>query len=179
MAELHNFKFDNMTRLGEDHCGLSERDIQNTKYGNYFTQNYFSHLCGDRKLVDMATSQPNVFFKDGVGDCNIGDETTLRGQGDVKHPGRIMLVERPYLSVPYLGKGSSKPDIESMLLMGTVSTLKKDAKVLTEKGLGNEKVDLVPSLQKTIQNPSNLVEGEALDGWIRGGLPTRDLTRSV
>ena len=49
--------------------------------------------------------------------------------------------------------------------------LLKKTPTLTEKGLGNEKVELVPSLRKTIQNPSNLVEGEALDGWIRGGLP--------
>ncbi len=178
MAQFSDFKFNNMTGLSEDTCGISERDIQNNKYGSYYTKNFFSHLCGDRSLIDMATSQPNVFFKDGVGDCNMGDETKLRGQGDVRHPGRIMLRERPYLSVPYLGKGASKPDIESMLMLGTVSTLKKDAKILTEKSLGNEQVDLVPSLQKTIQNPSNLVEGEALDGWIRGGLPTRDLTRS-
>ena len=72
----------------------------------------------------------------------------------------------------------SKVDIETALKYGSASMLKKDCKILTEKSHGNEKVDLVPSLQKTIQNPSNLIEGEALDGWIRGGLPARDLTRS-
>ena len=35
----------------------------------------------------------------------------------------------------------------------------------------------MPSLQATIQNPANLVEGVAARGWIRGGLPTRDLIR--
>ena len=36
-------------------------------------------------------------------------------------------------------------------------------------------VDLVPSLKATIQNPANLVEGVANEGWIRGGLPSREL----
>ena len=37
---------------------------------------------------------------------------------------------------------------------------------------------LVPTLHATIQNPANLVEGVAADGWIRGGLPSRELTRN-
>ena len=28
-----------------------------------------------------------------------------------------------------------------------------------------------------IQNPANLCEGIAADGWIRGGLPSRELSR--
>ena len=30
-----------------------------------------------------------------------------------------------------------------------------------------------------IQNPANLVEGVANEGWIRGGLPSRELTRDM
>ena len=37
--------------------------------------------------------------------------------------------------------------------------------------------DLVPSLKANIQNPANLCEGIAADGWIRGGLPSRELSR--
>ena len=44
-----------------------------------------------------------------------------------------------------------------------------------ELGWGVEKVPLVPSLQRNIQNPVHLIESDAADGWIRGGLPTRDL----
>ena len=36
---------------------------------------------------------------------------------------------------------------------------------------------MIPSLKATVQNPANLVEGVAADGWIRGGLPSRELTR--
>ena len=37
--------------------------------------------------------------------------------------------------------------------------------------------DLVPSLKASIQNPANLCEGIAAEGWIRGGLPSRELSR--
>ena len=47
------------------------------------------------------------------------------------------------------------------------------------KNYGSMNVDLVPSLKATIQNPANLVEGVANEGWIRGGLPSRELTRDM
>ena len=36
---------------------------------------------------------------------------------------------------------------------------------------------LVPSLKESIQNPHNLIEDVASNGWIRGGIPSRDLSR--
>ena len=49
-------------------------------------------------------------------------------------------------------------------------------KNLTEKTLKTNQ-ELVPSLKASIQNPANLCEGIAADGWIRGGLPSRELSR--
>ena len=37
--------------------------------------------------------------------------------------------------------------------------------------------ELVPTLKATIQNPVNLIEDSAAEGWIRGGLPSRELSR--
>jgi hypothetical protein len=36
---------------------------------------------------------------------------------------------------------------------------------------------LLPTLKATISNPANLIESNAADGWIRGGLPSRELAR--
>ena len=33
---------------------------------------------------------------------------------------------------------------------------------------------LVPSIKATVTNPANLVEGVASDGWVRGGVPSRE-----
>ena len=67
--------------------------------------------------------------------------------------------------------------IDSLSTDETVKIIKKSCKKNTEKSFGVENVDLVPSLQQTIQNPANLIEGEANRGWIRGGIPSREITR--
>jgi len=54
----------------------------------------------------------------------------------------------------------------------------KSCKTITETSYGNySRTPLLPTVQATIQNPHNLIEGVAAEGWIRGGLPSRELTR--
>lgn len=54
----------------------------------------------------------------------------------------------------------------------------KSCKTITEQSFQDHiEVPLVPTLAATIQNPVNLVEGVAAEGWIRGGLPSRELSR--
>jgi hypothetical protein len=37
----------------------------------------------------------------------------------------------------------------------------------------------LPSIENSITNPANLVEGVAVDGWIRGGAPSRELQKDL
>ena len=90
---------------------------------------------------------------------------------------RISLQERPFKTVPFLGRGKSDSLQESRLQQGTYFADKKSCRQVTEKSFRTTDVDLVPSLKATIQNPNNLVEGVANKGWIRGGLPSRDMSR--
>ena len=43
--------------------------------------------------------------------------------------------------------------------------------------MGLSQTPMIPSLKASISNPSNLLEGVAADGWIRGGVPSRELTQ--
>lgn len=36
---------------------------------------------------------------------------------------------------------------------------------------------LIPSIASTVTNPSNLIEGVAANGWVRGGIPSREMSR--
>ena len=57
-------------------------------------------------------------------------------------------------------------------------TNKKSINTTTEQSyIPYANYPLLPSIENSITNPANLVEGVAADGWIRGGLPSRDLTR--
>jgi hypothetical protein len=183
MASLHTFTFDNLSRIGDDVCALSERDTQNNDFGTYTTKNYFEKFCGMAQPINFATKQPNVFYNGGpgvvgAGGCNVDSDSNLRiGSIQTNPKCRISLSERPFKTVPFLGRGRSQPEKESKLQQGLYIGDKKSCKKNTEKSFGVEQVDLVPSLRETIQNPSNLIEGEANKGWIRGGIPSREITR--
>jgi len=174
-------KFDKLTRLGDDPCGISDRDLQNNKIGSYLTQNHWEKHCGMETPIEFATSQPNVFLGAGVGNadsCNIDNDSDMRIGGTQTNPKcRITLQQRPFLTVPFLGKGPSNADLESKLFQGGEIRDQKSCRLSAEKSHRNIDVELVPSLKATIQNPANLVEGVAANGWIRGGLPSRELTR--
>ena len=34
MATVHNYLFDNLSRIGDDQCSMTQRDIQNKNQGN-------------------------------------------------------------------------------------------------------------------------------------------------
>jgi hypothetical protein len=36
---------------------------------------------------------------------------------------------------------------------------------------------LLPAIQETVTNPSYLVEGVASNDWVRGGIPSREISR--
>ena len=46
MASVYNFTFDNLSRIGNDRCGLTEKDMQNQTFGSYLVQNYFDKMVG-------------------------------------------------------------------------------------------------------------------------------------
>ena len=183
MASVYSYTFDNLSRIGDDSCAQTERDMQNNSYGTYMTNNFFLKYCGMAKPIQFATSQPNIFYKGGygpggAGGCVIDDNSNLTIGSVQTHPKcRISLQQRPFTTVPYLGRGASCAVTESKLQQGAHVNNKKSCNTVTETPFERETLKLVPSLRATIQNPHNLVEGVAAKGWIRGGLPTRELNR--
>jgi len=183
MASVSSYTFDNMTRIGQDSCDMSQDNIQNAKGGSYMLTNYFVKYCGMKKPIEFATSQPNVFYSGshqvGMGGCNIDANSDLSIGTIQTHPKcRISLYQRPFATVPYLGRGPSNVVLESKLQQGDMITNKKSVNTTTEISyMPYSNYPLIPSLQATVTNPTNLVEGAAAEGWIRGGLPSRELTR--
>jgi hypothetical protein len=186
MANIYNYTFDNLSRLGDDSCYVSERTKQNNAFGNYSIQNYFINDCGLRRPIDFATNQPNVFVNGGAGHigaggCNVNTDSELRIGSIQTHPKcKISLYTRPFVTVPYLGKGPYAPVEEAMLQQGEYIQNIKSCNTTTEMTHMNHRhYPLIPSLQSTVTNPHNLVEGVAAKGWIRGGVPSRELVRDT
>ena len=181
MTSTHSFNFNNLSRLGDDVCGISARDTQNNKIGSYLTQNHFEKDCGLKSQINFATQQPNVFLNSGgygVADsCNIEDDSDLRIGGTQTNPKcRITLQQRQFLTVPFLGKGPSNPLLESQLQQGEPVTQKKSVSTIMEKSFGPYSLYPTDSkMENRVTDASNTVEEAALDGWVRGGMSTREM----
>lgn len=186
MASVYNYTFYNLTGLEDDRCYLTERQQQNSKYGSYTTTNYFSSNCGLQKPIQFATSQPNIFVNGGYGNsgaggCNIDSDSNLKiGTVQTNPKCRISLQERQFVTVPYLGRGISKPLLESKIQQGDYITNRKSCDTVSETSfIPYQQYPLLPELKATVQNPHNLIESVASSGWQRGGLPTRELIRDT
>ena len=182
-AFTKDFTFDSLSRIGDDSCGLSERNNQNVSQSNYLLTNFFSQDCGMKRPIEFATTQPNINFTGGyqvgAGGCNIDTNSELLIGTINTHPKcRISLYERPFKTVPFLGRGSSNPVLESHIQQGDMITNKKSINTTTEQSyIPYLNYPLLPSIANSITNPANLVEGVAAEGWIRGGVPSRELQK--
>jgi hypothetical protein len=182
MANVSDYTFNNMSRIGNDNCGLSQKNIQNVEAGNYLLTSFYPQ-CPMTSAIDLALSQPTMNYSGshqvGINGCNINANSELTiGQTQTNSKCRISLYERPFATVPYLGRGASHPMLESQLQQGDQVTNRKSITNLSEKShIPHRETPMVPSLAATVTNPVNLVEGVAAEGWIRGGLPSRDMAK--
>lgn len=184
MSKMFDFNFNNMTHLNNDECCVNQRNIQSVNNGNYVMTNYFNTDCTLKAPLDLATSQPNIFIKGGnqvgIGGCNVDDNSKiLRGEElDSEDKHKILLEERPYLTVPYMGRGKVDSATESLLLQGEFNSSRKTANYLSEKDYTEFNYPLIKPIAATVTNSQNLIESDASKSWIRGGAPSRDLLRS-
>ena len=185
MANVSSYTFDNMSRIGLDECNKSQTDIQNIASCNYTTQNYFASDCSMKKPIELATTQPGIMYNGGynvgAGGCNINESSNLQIGTIQTHPKcRIDLFHRPFATVPFLGRGSVNPVIESQIQQGETLVNKRSVNKLSEKSyIRYSQTPLLPSVRERFSNPANSIEGVASQGWIRGGVPSRELTRDT
>ena len=99
MANVSDYTFLNMGRIGLDKCSLSETEKQNVKNADYTLTNHFSTDCSMSKPMDLALSQPSMFYKGshqvGMGGCNIEQNSSLLLGSQLTHGSeKITLNER-------------------------------------------------------------------------------------
>ena len=185
MATHSGYTFNNLTRLGTDECNLTQTDIQNIASCNYSTQNYFAADCNMKKPIELSTTQPGIMYNGGyqvgAGGCNINESSRLQiGTIQTAPKCRIDLFHRPFATVPYLGRGSVNPVMESQIQQGEQIINKRSVTNLSEKSyIKYHQTPLLPAVKQRINNPAYQIENIASDGWIRGGVPSRELTRDT
>ena len=180
MASIYPYTFNGASRIGNDNPDKSQKTIMNTRFNNYMLSAYFSDSHSNEH-VQFATNQPAMMFTGlsgasaGINALTVDVDSKLNIH---KENGRALekltLQQRPFLTVPYLGRGSCDTVLESQLKQGDIITNKKSVSTITEQSFANKQMyPLIDSIKDTITNPKYLVQEAALDGWVRGGSATR------
>ncbi len=84
---------------------------------------------------------------------------------------KLQLIQRPFATVPYLGRGAIDPALESQLRNGVSASERKSVSTSSEKT--HTEYPIMDSVKDRVTNPSFSVEEAALDGWVRGGQASR------
>lgn len=166
----------------DDKCFIDVDTRQSIGPGNYGVTNYFDCECMMPQTVRNATDNVCVPFKNGYGTeqaCVVDDGSKLRWGLTRKFPRcpqREGLLERPYLTVPYMGRGYLRPDEESELKFAEDTKIKRSCNTLSGITIPNYFTPLIDHLSYNIQNEQHIVQ-EVYPGWRRGGSDTRLVVR--
>ena len=181
-STVYPYTFDSMSRIGNDNVALDQRNIQNINNTNYNLENFYP-ACPMNKAMDFALNQPNVFYsgshEGGIKGCVIQDNNDLKYTHITRPACKVMLTPRPFLTVPYLGRGLADPELECQLKQGENALNKKTVNNTMEQSfIQHKNYPLIDSLQQSVTNPSYLIEDDAFKGWVRGGMSAREFARN-
>tara|TARA_B100000123_G_scaffold270440_1_gene248294 strand:+ start:2201 stop:2794 length:594 start_codon:yes stop_codon:yes gene_type:complete len=182
MASLNLYTFNNEDRIGSDSTDQTQDNVSNIKYANHILTDHFSKVLSDDH-VNFAVQHPTLSFNgltngNGLKGHLVDNESNLLLKVEQDRAlEKLQLFERPFRTIPYLGRGSVDPGLESQLQQGEMATDKKSVSTVMEKSFAD--YSLYPTddkMEDRVKDASNTVEEAALDGWIRGGAATREMS---
>jgi hypothetical protein len=181
MTTTNDYIFNNLGRIGADTVDNTQRNLANSRYANYMLNDQFSAL-NSTTHINFATQQPSINFRGtgggaGVPGIAIDYDSMLTIKTDQERSfERLQLNQRPFMTIPYLGRGSVNPVLESQMLIGEYIGEKKSDKTIMDKSFINySDYPLMDDVKERITNPAYSVEEAALNGWTRGGASSRDM----
>ena len=173
--------FDGTSRIGNDACDLTNRNKENIASADYVLEN-FSTINAFNNALNLAFNQPNVMLQGsphgGVNSDYIDANNVLTFGQSVNLRERGLIQQRIFNAVPYLGKGPANTCLENTLRDGRYNFKSKSTNPDSEvTNYDLTYTPLIPSVEATLTNPANFVESAANEGWVRGGVPSRLITR--
>ena len=178
---MSDYTFFNAARIGADAVDDTQRNVANGRYANYMLSNYFTEP-GNSGHVNFATQQPNVMFSgvsNGpglIGSLVDADSNLMFKTEQERSLEKLSLNQRAFVTVPYLGRGSCDPILEAQMLQGENSQDKKSVGTIMSKSFMDYTMHpLDNEMKNRVNDTRNTIEESALDGWVRGGVLTREL----
>lgn len=178
-----NFNIQNLTRIKEDKCYLTQNDKMISKPGMYSLTNFKDCECRAPNTKSLSLQNPSTFYRDGYGwtsnkGCNIDDDSTFRNSRNLTNLRNInTLYQRPYLTVPYMGRGSGNVCTESNLRSSEDTFQNRPCNNLAGITI-NRNIPQLDCIKDNIQNPIHLIPEVNDCNWIRGGQPSRQIIRN-
>lgn len=180
MTSVSGYFFNNMGRIGNDDTDRTQKTMLNTRYSNYMLSNYASDVATDSHVL-FATQQPSVMFSGvahggGLSGSVIDNDSLLLIKKKEDRPlERLQLMQRPFATVPYMGRGYGNPNVESQLQQGEMVTDRKSVSTIMEKTFTDYTL-FVSDLDMANRVQNFNVEETAMEGWVRGGIASRELS---
>jgi hypothetical protein len=176
MSFQYSYVFNNLTGMRSDAVDQTQTQIQNSKFGDYQVTNNFSNNISSGQ-TEFATTQPG-FLAHNIGPAPVivdSESTLFMNNRMDRHYEKLQLIQRPFLTVPYMGRGAGDPTVESQLLQGETEDKHKSINPTFEKPeFQPDDYPMQDDLKNYILNPANNVEEMALEGWRRGGVSARE-----
>ena len=177
-----DYQFNSLGRLRFDQEDHTQRNMINTRFSNYLVSNFFTETTSDTH-VQFATNQPTINFLGNNGGVGLGgnqvdvDSKLHIQQDQTRAFERLQLNPRIFATIPFLGRGSVDPEMESKLMQGEmVSDFKSSIQSSEQTNLYSaQNYPMHDSLRTRINDPTFSVQESALAGWVRGGINTREL----
>ena len=174
------FRVNAFTREHDDACSYNHEYRESVGPGRYASTN----LVPDRaSTVPQALANPTIIASEGFGfdQQEIDNDSMLRNNPTLEGRSRcpLRVQSRPFVTVPFMGKGRGNQELESKLQQSEFVRTGRECGTVSENFFETQFVPLIPHLQSNIQNPKNLVPEVASQGWIRGGIPSRQYIRDL
>jgi len=174
--------------FGQNHLmydkGTTEiEDQQRMGQGRYDLDNMYGCECGLTNARDLQLSQPAINFSAGYGSigeagCLIDTNTDLRDD-ILTNKNLINQLPQRY-NAGYFGRGAFNVDTESVIQGSDLTSFGgKACNVLAGVSIPNFYTPMIPRLSKEVQNPIHLIPEDNSKGWVRGGIPSRDVYKKL
>jgi hypothetical protein len=178
MVKTATYTFFASDRIGNDDPSKTQDEIQSANYfglaaGNPFAGDY----SDEQKQVQFAHGHVGMMASNvhgnGVGSAQVGDENSLILESEQgRNLSKLSLMQRPFATVPYLGKGSVDPILESQMLQGDNSKEKRTALPSEDTFM---KHNLHPQSQTFMDDMKGKPMVESVAQAPRGGAATREV----
>ena len=183
---MSHYSFFNSDRIGSDSVDNTQKTLENTRYSSYALANFFNYSqpTESSQYVNFATQQPNVMFsgvsngRGLVGSLVDSDSNLTIKTHQERSLEKLSLAQRPFATIPYLGRGSCDPLLEAQILQGETSQDKKSVSTIMSQSFMDYSLYPVDAEMKNrVNDTRNTIEESALAGWVRGGVQTRELAQ--